>query len=102
MPPAGKYDRPVTLARPGETAGDAQVSQNVVANVWASFRELGGTDRTGVVAEAAAEFEIRYRNDVTPKLNVLMFGRRFEIESVSDPDGSRRELRLVTTEIRST
>lgn len=102
MQPAGKRNRLVTLARPSQTSGDAQITQNVIARVWASFRELGGTDRSGVVAEAAAEFGILYRGDVTPKVNVLMDDRRFEIESVSDQDGLRRELLLVATEKRST
>ena len=83
-------------------SGDAQITQSVIATVWASFRELGGTDASGVVAEGAAVFEIRYRNDVTPKCTVLMEGRRFEIESVADKDGRRRGLELVATEIRST
>jgi SPP1 family predicted phage head-tail adaptor len=98
---AGSLNHLVSITTPTETAGDAQVTYNLVAKVWASRKDLGGTDRSGLVAEGATVFRIRYRADFTVKMCVEEIGRRWEIDSISDPDGARQILDLVTHEIVS-
>lgn len=88
------------LSKPSETTADAQVTYNVQATVWADKRELGGSDRTGIVAEAGALWIINYRTDVTPRWCVEWSGRRWEVESVSDLDGRRFRMQLVCSELK--
>jgi SPP1 family predicted phage head-tail adaptor len=96
---AGELRHRLTILTPSETGGDAVVTAPVVATVWGSLEALGGTEGEALVAQAAYRVRLRYRAGVTPKMRLGLDGRRFEILSVQDPDGRRRELVLMVQEV---
>lgn len=99
-PECGELHYRVTLTKPTETTGDAALTYVAKTAVWADKRELGGADRAGIVAEAAVLWIINYRTDVSPRWCVEWANRRWQIDSVSDPDGRRLRLNLVCTELK--
>jgi len=98
---AGSLNHRIAITNPSETSGDAQVTYTVVARCWAERRDLGGTDDSGVVAEGATTWRIRYRQDISVRMCVEEDGRRWEIDAISDPTGALRMIDLVTHEIKS-
>lgn len=77
-----------------ETWGD-------VATVWASVEDLQGREffQAAVVSETKTRIKIRYRNGITSAMRVLLGERIFDIKSVIDPDGRKRELLLMCREV---
>ena len=100
---AGKLRNRLTLEAPGETvsAGEPTIPWTVKATVWGEWEGLSGTNRSGIVAEASYRGRIRYRSDITPRWRVGLAGtsRKFQVLSVVDPDGRRRELVIVAQEL---
>jgi SPP1 family predicted phage head-tail adaptor len=69
------------------------------ATLWAAIRgPLNGreAERAGVsLAEQPVEIYTRYRTDVTPEKQLTDGTTVYLIRSVVDPDGRRRELRIL-------
>lgn len=84
-------------------AGGSTSLPQTLATVWAQIQGLQGRELAEwqqVTASADYSITIRYRADVLPQMRVLDGDRSFEIRSVIDPDGRRRELRLFCQQIR--
>lgn len=96
----GRKTLRAVLSKPSNTTGDAQVSYAPQATVWASLEELGGADRAGIVADAAARIVVWYRTDVTPRWRVEIGTRTWDVVSVSDRDGRKVELELLCVELK--
>lgn len=100
---AGKLRHRLTLEEPAQTvaAGEPSIPWTIRATVWGSWEGLSGTNRSGIVAETANRFTIRYRANLTPRWRIGLAGtaRKFQILSVVDPDGRRKELTIVAQEL---
>lgn len=73
-----------------------------VATVWASYEPISGREyfaAAAVNAENTARFRIRYYKDISPDMRVLFDGRTFDIKSVIDVQGRRREMELMCQEL---
>ena len=90
----------ITLQR-RSTANDA-LGQEVlawsdVATVFAQVEQLSGRELMTANAEYAenvARITIRFRTDVIEKMRILYGTAVYDITSVSDIDGTRRELQI--------
>ena len=90
----------ITLQR-RSTANDA-LGQEVlawsdVATVFAQVEQLSGRELMTANAEYAenvARITIRFRTDVVEKMRILYGAVVYDITSVSDIDGTKRELQL--------
>ena len=89
----------LVFKRPSETSGDAAVTESVVATVWGELQGFGGTD-IGLSVQGEYRIRIRYRTGLTPKMIITQGTRRFQINSLTDPDGRRRELLVSATELQ--
>lgn len=92
---AGDLDRRITIQQ--NTGGPDSVGQIVdtwgnVAVVWAKIEWKNGSEEFGSAQRSAkqtAEFTIRYRPGITPKMRVLYDGSAYDIEDVRETE--RRE-----------
>jgi len=70
--------------------------------VWAKVEDLSGREYFAAQERESAEVKtrvtIRYRTDVQPNMRVVSGSRTFEIVSVIEPDGRKRELQLMCRE----
>ena len=69
--------------------------------VWASVRGLDGreAERAGLsLAQQPYELQLRYREDLTPEMRLLDGATPLYVVSAVDPDGRRRELRVVAVQ----
>lgn len=107
---AGKLRQRITIEQATETRdafGATLQSWGTLATVWAEvLPKVGGTGEE-FVTDAASErtsqgytINLRYRSDVTTKMRVNWQGKLLDIESVADPDGRRRALKLECRERR--
>ncbi len=104
---AGDLRELVTIQRATATTnsyGEPITSWSTLATVWCSVRMLSGREALNAGAnqvQAAANVDVRiyYRSDVTAKMRALLVSRVLDIETVDDPDGRRRELRLMCREV---
>jgi SPP1 family predicted phage head-tail adaptor len=96
---AGKLRHLLTLEQPSETTGNAVVSWNTVAEVHGDVQGLVGSETSGLRADAEYRVRLRFRSDVTPKMRLNFGGKKLGIISAVDPDGRRRELVILATQI---
>ena len=94
----GTLRHKLTIHRPSETAGDAVITDIVVASVWGEMLGLGSVDN-GLSVQGEYRISIRYRSGLTPRMIFTHGTRRFQVSSIVDPDGRRRELIVTGTEI---
>jgi len=69
-----------------------------IATVWAAIEPLRGReffDAAAVNAEVTTRIRIRYRSGIVPAMRVVYGSQVYEIESVIDVGGRRRELELL-------
>lgn len=101
----GDLNRQITIQQYAATrdtfGGEVQTWANV-ATVWASkahrtSREFFAAQKTN--AETTDLFIIRYRSGITPKVRVIFDGKTYDIIGANDPDGRRRELHLLCSEV---
>lgn len=101
---AGLLRHKVTLQQVTETAdatGDPQETWSDVATVWGALDGLSAQEfftarqRQG---ENTVRFRLRYREDVQPKMRLVVGSRTFDIAGAFDPDGRRRDLTILATE----
>lgn len=72
-----------------------------VAIVWASVEPLRGREYIqlqNTQAELTTRIRIRYQPGITPAMRVLYDDRKFNIQSVIDPEERHRELELMCIE----
>lgn len=100
---AGKYRHQVTIKRPPDDSSRdtygrrRKTPKPVLATVWAEKTDWSGqeTDENGrETASVLTKFRIRYRTDVLPKMLVILGDEEWNILSVMDFDGTKRELTL--------
>lgn len=98
---------PYTLDTDGGVIG-ASSPLTTLATVWAHGEPFGGPrTRAGreafaaqqLIAEVDYLFEINYRTDVTPKMQVLYGARTFRIEVVLPNETMRKSMTLLCKEI---
>lgn len=81
-----------------DSFGDALLDWRTIATVWAQVEEESGSEKwqaTSQRADAARSVTIRYRPGIIPRHRLLLSGFRvLNIESVTDAEGRRRELKL--------
>lgn len=70
-----------------------------VATVWAGKKNQASREyfaASKINAELTDLFIIRYRSDIDSKMRLVFDGKNYNIIGAPDPDGSRRELQLIT------
>lgn len=98
---AGQLRHHVTIQRrsTGEDAlGQPLLTWSDVATVHANVRQLSGRELMTAGAERAentARVTMRYRADLVEKMRLLYGAIVYDITSVSDLDGRRRELEVM-------
>ena len=98
----GKYKYKVVI-RDAFTAsrnsfGEQVTDGAVIGTVWAEKQDWSGNEVPDFERETAnvfTKFIIRFRTDVLPKQVVLLNGLVYQINSVLDFDGTKRELVLM-------
>ncbi|MBI1261399.1 MAG: phage head closure protein [Rhizobiales bacterium] len=89
--------------RESDGAGGSNLGWSDVATLWAAVTPRKGQERLiGERPEARQTWEVvmRWRNDVTSAHRLLWQSRVLTIESVVDPDGRKRWLRIEAEEGR--
>lgn len=96
----GKYRHVVIIKAPSstrDTAGGRVGAGATVATVWAAKQDWAGSevrDDGKDTAVVTTKFFIRYRNDVLPAMQLIDGEVTYDIESILDFDGMKRELTL--------
>lgn len=85
------------LLRPSDST--ESVSFATVTQLWGSLSGLTGIESPAIQARADHRIRFRYRSDLTPRDRLQMGDRVFEITSVVDPDGRRRMLDVLVSEM---
>lgn len=83
---------------------DKTVSWTTRAEVWANVLPLSGSEAmtaAQLTAGLTTGVTIRHRTDVSAKDRILFGSRVLQIESYEDPDGKKRFLRLLCSEVQS-
>lgn len=95
---AGKLRHLITIEEPTESQneyGEPVESWATFAQLWASRGDLAGREYFAAQqtqAEVTTRFRLRYVDGITAKMRVSSDGVLYQINSVQDPDGRRREL----------
>lgn len=104
---AGKYRHRITI-RNASTSRDAMGgvygTGSTVTTVWAEKQDWTGAESRENGQDTASlrtKFIIRYRTDVTEKMEVVHGSDVYDIEVVKDYDGMKRELTLECRKVKS-
>ncbi|SFU81694.1 phage head-tail adaptor, putative, SPP1 family [Paenacidovorax caeni] len=102
---AGKLTQRITLQAPvvarGRSGGQSKTWTDAATDVPAAVRNLSGNERRasssagGEVAQARAEFTLRWRPGITAQMRVLYGGAIYNIVHVND-FMARREFLILT------
>lgn len=90
-----------TKIQTSDDGGGFAESWTTLASVWCELRPLSGAEAlTGgqMAALKRLRLRIRFRDDVTEELRLVVGARVLGIDRVEDPDGRRRWLDLDCTE----
>ncbi len=73
--------------------------------VWAKVEDLSDRDyfQAQMLGEASlvtSRITIRWRSDLDPHMRIKFGTRTFNIKAILDPDGRRRFLRIMCTEVK--
>jgi SPP1 family predicted phage head-tail adaptor len=106
---AGKYRHRITIRNaPLDSSRDSfgrrKGSGTTVCTVWAEKQDWAGGEATEGKREIASvntRWLIRYRTDITSKMEVVHGSDVYDILSIMDFDGRTRELVLTTRRIDS-
>lgn len=83
--------------------GEAVETWVTVAHVWAEIRALSGREwyeaRQLPEGEISTTIVIRFREDIDRTMRILHNARKFNIVSVLDPDGRKKQLQLMCLEV---
>ena len=99
---AGKYRHRVILRNPAadssrDSFGGRKGVGTIVATVWAEKQDWSGSELDEAGRETASvvtKWKTRYRGDVAPKMQLVFGSDVYDIQSVLDFDGKKRELVL--------
>jgi SPP1 family predicted phage head-tail adaptor len=94
------YDKG-TITRNG-TGEEIPAYDALVATVWAAVEPLTGREfieATQVQADVTFRIRIRYRSDIRPEMRVVEGSHTYQIESVLDQGGERKETHLMCHEV---
>lgn len=84
-------------------SGEIIPGWSTFAEVWAEVVDLSGREYWSaqqVQSQVSTRVRIRYLDGVKPTMRVAHGSRTLQIEAVIDPDGRRRELQLMCSEIQ--
>lgn len=103
--PAGKYRHRIVINNPpGDASRDNYGRRkgvgSLVAQIWAEKQDWQGiesTDNGREIASVTTKWKIRYRTDITTGMQIVHGSDTYNIESVLDFDGRKRELLLTST-----
>jgi len=97
----GRFDRQVTIIRPGAAISDEwneETLEGIEQEVWASVATAPGTERFSSGEQAAMspmQFFLRWRADlVKPTYRIEYNGQTFDVKSVEEI-GRRQRLRVI-------
>nr|DAH83226.1 MAG TPA: Putative head tail adaptor [Caudoviricetes sp.] len=94
-----KWQIQIQLPPVGKNAdGDPNTDWTKLVDVWAKKEDLSGRELLAAHAaqsEITTRFRIRYRDDITSKMRVVMGEEIYNIKAVLDRAGSRVELQLM-------
>lgn len=103
---AGRLRERVTIQRQSVTRDDyggEVIAWVNVKTVWASILPRSSAER--FISGSAQELSkishtvrVRYRSGITPKMRLAWGSRVLYVETITDPDGRRRELVLMCEE----
>ncbi len=73
--------------------------------VWARVEDLSGRDyfqaqMLGEASQVTSRITIRWRSDLDPHMRVRFANRTFDIKAILDPDGRKRFLQVMCSELR--
>ena len=94
------YDKG-TIVRNG-TGEEIPAYDTLVATVWGAVEPMSGREfiqANQVQADVTMRLRIRYRADVRPEMRVTEGTHVYEIESVLDQRGEKKELHLMCHEV---
>jgi len=101
---AGKYKWPIVIQQKTETGTD---DFGGPVYTWATFKTaraahypMKGRDLATAASnkgEMVVRFDIRYQSGITQAMRILFDGLYHNITAVSDVDGKRKELQIMTT-----
>jgi SPP1 family predicted phage head-tail adaptor len=100
-------DRRVTIEQPTATQdsfGEPDTTWSKLADVWAEVYPVRGSEEfegQQVYAENTLGFRIRYRSDVTRKMRIVYENDTYDIASIVEPRGTRREVLEITARARA-
>ncbi|KKN14048.1 hypothetical protein LCGC14_1000130 [marine sediment metagenome] len=84
------------------SVGQKIESWGTLATVWGRVRSLTGSERFAaqqLVVELSYEITIRFRTDINETHRIVLTdGQTLDIQSAFDPDGRRRELKILCKE----
>jgi SPP1 family predicted phage head-tail adaptor len=75
--------------------GEPVTEWHPVLATWARLEDLSGREYFSakqVASDVTTRFRTRYFAGITSKHRLFLNGQQYDIESVQDPDGRRREL----------
>lgn len=102
---SGQLNQRITIEE--DTGVKNSVGQKVeawgtLATVWGRVRALTGSERFAaqqLLAELSYEITIRFRTDINETHRIVLTdGQTLDIQSAFDPDGRRRELKILCKE----
>lgn len=105
---AGLLRRPITISSPATTQdafGQPLPTFNTVCNTWASINTITSKEvyalGSGFTSQVTHRITVRYNPDVVIKAGYLItyMARQFQVQAVSDPDESQRQLNLMVLEL---
>ena len=107
MPNAGKYRYRITIkAAPldssRDTFGRRKGAGTKICTIWAEKQDWQGdeaTENKREVASVTTKWKIRFRTDVTPDMQIVHGSDTYDIFSVLDFDGRKRELLLTSRKV---
>ncbi len=104
---AGKYRHRITIKAAADdttrdTFGRRRADDVTVATVWAEKQDWAGDETTENGREAASvvtKFRTRYRTDIASEMSIEHGTDVYDILSVMDFDGTKRELLLTCRKV---
>ena len=105
--PAGKYRHRITVTNATldssrDTFGRRKGTGNTVCTVWAERQDWQGDESAQGKREFASvitKWKLRYRTDITPEMQITEGADTYNILSVLDFDGTKRELLITSRKV---
>jgi SPP1 family predicted phage head-tail adaptor len=98
---AGRLEHQITIETPTEQQnelGEVITEWITYVTAWAQREDLTGRELFQALqhtSEVTTRFRIRYVPGISAKMRIISGGREFDIKSVADETGKRRELTML-------